>query len=135
MSFWTPKRQRIVFTTIVVVGTTAGFVLGVREAFVDPVLAVGEPRVRVEGSVATVQVTVRNASDGRAYCPDVGIAAIDRDGRDLASGVAVPDLGDGRLGPGQSANYIGTLTGIAQEEFDEELDEYVGFVEEENPCP
>lgn len=135
MSFWAPRRQRIVFATIVVVGSTVGFVLGVREALFDPVLAVGEPRVRVEGSLATVQVTVRNASDDTAYCPDVGIAAIDRDGRDLASGFAVPDLGDGRLGPGQSANYIGTLTGIEQREFDEQLDEYVGFVQEENPCP
>jgi hypothetical protein len=135
VSVLTPRRQRIAFTTIVSVGTVLGLALGVREALIDPVLEVGEPRVRVEGTVATVQLTVRNSSDDTAYCPEVGMAAVDREGLDLDSGVAVPDLTDGRLGPGQSANYIGTLTGMDQNDFDEELDEYVGFIEEENPCP
>ena len=134
MSVMTARRQKYLFVTIIVVGSLLGFVLGVREAFIEPVLEVGEPRVRVEGTVATVQLTVRNTSDDTAYCPEVGIAAVDREGLDLDSGTAQPDLTDGRLGPGQSANYIGTLTEITGKEFDEELDEYVGFIEEENPC-
>ncbi|WP_420639525.1 hypothetical protein [Candidatus Poriferisocius sp.] len=123
------------FIALVTLGLVVGFVLGVRQAVIDPVLDVGDPRVRVEGRMATVQVTVRNTSGDTAYCPIVGIAALDREGLDLDSGIALPDLSDGRLGPGESANYIGTLTQISAQEFNEELDEYVGFIEEENECP
>ena len=134
MSWWDAKTQRIVFVAILVVGTAAGLVLGIREAISDTVLEIGEPRVRVEGTIATVQLTIRNTSEDTVYCPVVGIAAVDRDGLDLDSGFALPDLGDGRLAPRASANFIGTLTEINEQEFDEELDEYVGFIDEENPC-
>ncbi len=135
MSWWTERVQRVVFVTMVGLGLTVGFVLGTREALDDPVLDVEEPRVRVEGGVATVQVTVRNTSTDTAYCPEVGIAAVDREGLDLDSGVALPDLGDGRIEPRGNANFIGTLTDLSQQELDEELDEYVAFIEDENPCP
>lgn len=135
MSWWTERVQRVVFVTMVGLGLTVGFVLGTREALDDPVLDVEEPRVRVEGGVATVQVTVRNTSTDTAYCPEVGIAAVDREGLDLDSGVAPPDLGDGRIEPRGNANFIGTLTDLSQQELDEELDEYVAFIEDENPCP
>ena len=134
MTWWNPKRQRIVFVSILVFGTSAGLALGIREALSSPVLEVGEPRVRVEGGVATVQLTVRNMSAGTVFCPVVGIAAIDGDGLDLDSGIALPDLTDGRLAPRASSNYIGTLTGIEPQEFEEKLDEYVGFIKDENPC-
>ncbi len=135
MSWWTERVQRVVFVTMVGLGLTVGFVLGVREAIDDPVLAVDDPRVRVEAGVATVQVTVRNTSSDTVYCPEVGIAAVDREGLDLDSGLAQPDLGDGRIEPRASANFVGSLTEIEPQEFDEELDEYVAFIEEENPCP
>lgn len=134
MNWWDDKAQRVVFVAILVIGTAAGLGLGIREAISDPVLEIGEPRVRVDGTIATVQITVMNMSDDTVYCPVVGIAAIDRDGLDLDSGIAVPDLTDGRLAPRASANFVGTLTGIEPQEFEEELDEYVGFIDEENPC-
>lgn len=131
---WSQKIQRIVFLSIVILGTGLGFVLGVREATQKPVLKIGEPRVRVEGTTATIQITVKNLSENTVYCPVVGIAAVDRDGLDLDSGVAKPDLTDGRLEPRASANFIGTLTEISQQELDEELDEYVAFIIDKNPC-
>jgi len=134
MKLWNKKVQRVVFAGIVVLGTGTGFVLGVREASKKPVLKIGEPRVRVEGTTATIQITVKNTSESTIYCPKVGIAAVDRDGLDLDSGVAVPDSTDGRLAPRASANFIGTLTEITEEEFDEELDEYVAFIIDKNPC-
>ena len=132
--FWNPKTQRVVFTAIVTVGLALGLVLGIREANQTPVLKIGEPRVRVEGTTATVQITIKNTSENTVYCPTVGIAAIDGDGLDLATGVALPDLTDGRLEPRASANYIGTLTDLTQNEIDEKLDEYVAFIIDKNPC-
>ena len=135
VAWWTPRVQRGVFATVVTLGLVVGFVLGTREAIDDPILEVDDPRVRVEDGVATVQVTIRNTSEDTTYCPEVGIAAVDREGLDLDSGVAVPDLGDGRIEPRGNVNFIGTLANIEEQEFEEELDEYVAFIEEENPCP
>ncbi len=132
--FWNSTTQRFVFVAIVTLGLALGLVLGIREASQKPVLKIGEPRVRVEGTTATVQITVKNTSKDDVYCPKVGIAAIDGDGLDLASGVALPDLTDGRLAPRTSANFIGTLTGLTETELDEKLDEYVAFIIDKNPC-
>ena len=132
--FWNAKTQRAVFISIVSLGLAVGLVLGVREANQKPVLKIGEPRVRVEGTTATVQITVKNTSTKTVYCPTVGIAAVDRDGLDLAKGVALPDLTDGRLAPRAQANFIGTLTDLTQKEIDEKLDEYVAFIIDKNPC-
>ncbi len=97
-------------------------------------LKIGEPRVRVEDNVATIQITIKNTSENTVYCPEVGIAAVDRDGLDLDSGVALPDLTDGRLEPRAGANYIGTLTDISQQEFDEDLYAYVASIIAKNTC-
>jgi len=131
---WNPKTQRVVFMAIVTLGLALGLVLGVREASQKPVLKIGEPRVRVEGTTATIQITIKNTSAETAYCPTVGIAAVDGDGLDLASGVALPDLTDGRLAPRATANFIGTLTDLTQTEINEKLDEYVAFIIDKNPC-
>ncbi|CAN5406192.1 hypothetical protein BH10ACT2_BH10ACT2_24190 [soil metagenome] len=131
---WNKKVQLTVFASIITLGMGFGLVLGVREASKKPVLKIGEPRVRVEGTTATIQITVKNTSANTTYCPTVGIAAVDRDGLDLDSGVALPDLTDGRLPPRASANFIGTLTDITAKEFDEQLDEYVAFIIDKNPC-
>ena len=131
---WGPRMQRVVFLAIVTLGIGLGLVLGVREATQKPVLKIGEPRVRVEGTIATIQITVKNTSENTVYCPTVGIAAVDRDGLDLDKGTAEPDLTDGRLAPRASANYIGTLSHITQKELDEKLDEYVAFIIDKNPC-
>ena len=131
---WNPKTQRASFIAIVSLGLTLGLVLGVREATHKPVLKIGEPRVRLVDTTATVQITVKNTSEKTTYCPIVGIAAIDRDGLDLAKGVALPDLTDGRLAPRASANFIGTLTDLSEQDIKEKLDKYVAFIIEKNPC-
>ncbi len=131
---WNSKTQRVLFVSIVTLGLVLGLVLGIREASQKPVLKIGEPRVRVEGTTATIQITVKNTSENTTYCPEIGIAAIDGDGLDLAAGVALPDLTDGRLAPRASANFIGTLTGLTETELNEKLDEYVAFVIDKNPC-
>ena len=133
--WWNERTRRALFGAMITVGLVVGLVLGLREVYDRPVLDVGEPRVRVEGLTATVQVTMRNTSETVAYCPAVGVAAIDRDGLDLATAPAFADLGDARLAPKASTNFVGLLTGISQQDFDEQLSEYAAFVEQENPCP
>jgi hypothetical protein len=135
VTWWTPRLQRTMFVSLVTLGLVVGLVLGTREAVIDPVLDVGDPRVRVEAGIATVQVTIRNKSTDTVYCPEVGIAAVDREGLDLDAAIALPDFSDGRIEPRGSVNFIGTLANIEEQDFEEELDEYVAFIEEENPCP
>lgn len=129
-----PRVQRAAFAAVVVVGSVLALVLGIREANEHPDIEVGDPRVRVEDLEATVQVTVRNATDDTTFCPEIAVAALDRDGLDLATATAEPDLGSGRLEPGDSANFVAVVTGISAQDFDEQLDEYDAYVETENPC-
>ena len=133
--WWNERTRRVLFAMVVAGGFIVGLVLGLLQVYDRPVLDVGEPRVRVEGLTATVQVTVRNTSEEVAYCPAVGVAALDRDGLDLARTPAFPDLGDARLAPRASTNFVGVLTGITRRDFDEQLSDYAAFIEHENPCP
>ncbi len=133
--WWNERTRRVLFGVLIAAGFVVGLVLGLQQVYDRPVLDVGEPRVRVEGLTATVQVTVRNTSEDVAYCPVVGVAALDRDGLDLAKAPAFVDLGDARLAPKASANFVGVLTGISERDFAEQLSEYAAFVEHENPCP
>lgn len=133
--WWNERTRRVLFGVLIAAGFVVGLVLGLQQVYDRPVLDVGEPRVRVEGLTATVQVTVRNTSEDVAYCPVVGVAALDRDGLDLAKAPASVDLGDARLAPKASANFVGVLTGISERDFAEQLSEYAAFVEHENPCP
>ena len=133
--WWNERTRRVLFGVLITAGFVVGLVLGLQQVYDRPVLDVGEPRVRVEGLTATVQVTVRNTSEDVAYCPVVGVAALDRDGLDLAKAPAFVDLGDARLAPKASANFVGVLTGISERDFAEQLSEYAAFVEHENPCP
>ena len=79
-----------------------------------------------------------NGSPAEAI-PGIGLhpaaAALDREGLDLAPAPAFPDLGAARLAPKASTNFVGVLTGISQQGFDEQLSEYAAFVEQDNPCP
>ncbi len=133
--WWNERTRRVLFAVVITAGFVVGLVLGLLQVYDREVLDVGEPRVRVEGLTATVQVTVRNTSEDVAYCPVVAVAALDRDGLDLAKATAAPDLGDARLAPKASTNFVGVLTGISRQDFDEQLSEYAAFVEQENPCP
>lgn len=128
------RLHAALFAGFVTVGATLGLVLGLLEVWDRPEIALGDERVRREGLDATVQVTARNAGDGETYCPTVFISARDREGLDLAEAEAVPDFGDGRIPPRGSANFVAEITGLTEREWDEELDEFVAYVADLNPC-
>lgn len=131
---WSESNQRIVFALLVSFGVFAGFYLGFREVHDIPDLDLGEPRVRVEDGVSTIQVTVENISKVTTYCPDIFVAALDRDGLDLSRALASPDLGSSRIEPGRVSNYVGILADISETDLREQLDEYVAYVKRDNPC-
>lgn len=137
MSWWTLRLQRRVFVVVVACGIVTAFVLGVNQVRTTPTIELGDPRVRVEGLVSTVQVTVENTSEDQTYCPVISVAALDREGRELDSSTARPETGDGRLEPGDRLNFVGTLTEITETEYEEEVDDdgYIASVDEKNPCP
>ena len=128
------SSHRLLFGAVVAVGATLGLVLGVVEVRAEPNVELGDERVRIEGLVATVQVTARNQTDDETLCPRVYVAARDRDGLDLDEAEATPDLGDGRLAPGASANFVAVLDGVSEQDFDEQLDEFVAYVDDDRPC-
>ena len=126
--------HRLIFGGFVALGATLGLVLGIVEVQAKPDVRLGDERVRLEGLVATVQVTARNATGDETFCPVVRVAARDRDGLDLDDVEARPDFGDGRLTPGASANYVAVLDGISAQDFEEQLDEFFAYVDDDRPC-
>lgn len=130
----TARTQRIAFHALVIGGAVIALLLGFREVYDRPVLRVGAERVGRDGLVSTVQVTIENTSDSRAYCPEVHVAARDREGLDLEDAVAEPDDGEGRLEPGDRMNYVGRLENLTAEDYDEELEEITAYVFAERPC-
>jgi hypothetical protein len=128
------ESHRVLFGAFVAVGATLGLVLGIVEVRAKPDVRLGDERVRLDGLVATVQVTARNTTDDETFCPVVRVAARDRDGLDLDDVEARPDFGDGRLTPGTSANFVAVLDGISSQDFDEQLDEFFAYVDDDRPC-
>ncbi len=128
------SSHRLLFVGFVAIGAALGLVLGIVEVRAKPDIDLGDERVRIEGLVATVQVTARNDTDDETLCPIVRVAARDRDGLDLDDAEAVPDLGDGRLLPGASANFVAVLDGVSEQDFAEQLDEFVAYVDDDPPC-
>ena len=128
------SSHRLLFGAFVALGATLGLVLGIVEVRAEPDVELGDERVRIEGLVATVQVTARNQTDDETLCPLIYVAARDRDGLDLDEAEATSDLGDGRLPPGASANFVAVLDGVSAQDFDEQLDEFVAYVDDDRPC-
>ena len=128
------ESHRLLFGGFVALGATLGLVLGIVEVRAKPDVRLGDERVRIEGLVATVQVTARNDTDDETLCPVVRVAARDRDGLDLEDVAAEPDFGDGRLRPGASANFVAVLDGISAQDFEEQLDEFFAYVDDDRPC-
>lgn len=128
------SSHRLLFGGFVAVGAALGLTLGIVEVRAKPDISLGDERVRIEGLVATVQVTARNDTDDQTLCPVIHVAARDRDGLDLDETRAEPDLGDGRLTPGASANFVAVLDGVSEQDFDEQLDEFVAYVDDDPPC-
>lgn len=125
MAVATGRWRTILFYALAAGGAAVAFGLGVAEVYDKPPVDIGAERVRREGNVATVQVTVKNRSQG-TLCPEIRIAARDREGLDLEEVVARPE-GTGALAAGDADTYVGVFRGITPKEFREELDEFTAY--------
>lgn len=124
-----------VFYVVIIVGIVAGLGLGFREVADRPVVEVGKERVARDGLTARVQVLARNTSSSTAYCVEIRITVLDREGLDLQDEVvAEPTRGEGRLRPGQTVNFVAVFDDLDEQDWTEELDEFVAYVAEAEPC-
>ncbi len=128
------RSSETLFFAVCAVGIVAGLVLGVREVRDRPSIEFGDERVRRQGLVATVQVTATNRTD-EDRCPEIRIAARDREGLDLQEVVARPADGGPKLAAGQSTTYVGVFRRLDAEDYDEKLDEFVAYEFADEPCP
>jgi hypothetical protein len=128
-------RWHTAFIAFVTVGLILASVLGIREVVSESVIQLDDVRGSEEGVVPVqAQVLARNTSGDTTYCVEITLTATDRDGLSLATAVGEPTTGDGTLGPGRSANFVGVFDDLTQQEVDEELDSFYGFVTESQPC-
>lgn len=128
-------RWHTAFIAFVTVGLILAAVLGIREVVSESVIQLDDVRASEEGVVPVqAQVLARNTSQETTYCVQITVTATDRDGLSLATAVAQPTTGDGTLGPGRSANFVGVFDDLTQQEIDEELDSFYGFVTDSQPC-
>lgn len=122
------------FVAICILGAFMSVALGAFEVSQRPPVEVRDPVDERRGLVSIVQVEVTNRS-GVARCPEIRIAARDRDDRDLEERVATPDSGVERLEPGATQVYRAEFTDLSAEDYDEELKEFAAFVWEAPKCP
>ena len=128
-------RWHTAFIAFVTVGLILASVLGIREVVSESVIQLDDVRGSEEGVLPVqAQVLARNTSQQTTYCVQITVTATDRDGLSLATAVAEPTTGDGTLGPGRSANFVGVFDDLTQQEIDEELDSFYGFVTDSQPC-
>ena len=92
-----------------------------------------EPIAQRSDRVSTVQVRATNRTD-RTLCPEIRIAARDRDGQDIDTAVAEPVDDDGVFSPRESIRFQAVLDGITDRQLEEEFDEYSAFVWEMHRC-
>lgn len=128
----TARWPNTLFYALAVGGAAVALGLGIARVYDRPPVDIGPERVRREGLVATVQVTVKNRSDD-TLCPEIRIAARDREGLDLEEVVAQPD-GSGTLSPGQATTYVGVFRKLTARDYREELDEFAAYPFSTNPC-
>ncbi len=128
-------RWHTAFVAFVAVGLILASVLGIREVISESVIQLDDVRGSEEGVLPVqAQVLARNTSQQTTYCVQITLTATDRDGLSLATAVAEPTTGDGSLGPGRSANFVGVFDHLTQQEIDEELDSFYGFVTDSQAC-
>ena len=140
MSFWSRiaqilggRRGTLLFYAALLAGSAAALGLGVAEVVNKPPLDIGEERVHRTGLVSTVDVPVRNTST-RPQCPQIRIAARDREGLDLEEVVARPQDSNGRLAPGQTVTYTSEFRRLTRLEYREKLDEFTAYAFRSDPC-
>ena len=128
-------RWHRVFIAFVTIGIILATVLGFREVINKPVIQLDDVRGSdKEVTPHEAQVMARNTSKDTTYCIEVTITATDRDGLSLATAVAKPTTGVGKLAPNRTANFNATFDDLTQQEIDEKLDTYYAFVTRQDPC-
>lgn len=127
-------RRWALFHVVAVLGILVGAVLGILQVLDRPTIRLDGERVRREGLVSTVQVLATNTSDEEAYCVDIRITALDREGLDLQDVGAEAQRGDGRLEPRQTMNFVAVLDGLTAQDYAEKLDEFDAYVESSERC-
>jgi hypothetical protein len=132
----TRDRWRTAFYALVTIGMLLGFGLGVREVIDKDPVRLGTVREgAADDGTLRAQVLAKNWSSATTYCVTVKITAVDRDGRTLAEGIAVPLRGEeSKLKPGESLNLAAPLPDLTQREIDEKLSDYLAFVTERHRC-
>jgi hypothetical protein len=123
---------RYLFFGLATVGIVVSLVLGVREVHNRAELKVSNARVKEDGDVRTVQVTVTNRSK-EAWCPVIMIAARKRNGADLAVLTAAPVGGKNKVAPKQTVGFKVVFDHLTQKDFDR-LDKFVGYVDSQVRC-
>lgn len=122
------------FVAVCAVGAALSVGMGLVEVGNRPPVEVGDESEERSGLTSVVETEVSNVSDV-ARCPEIRIAARDRDDGDLAELVAEPVDGDGRLEPGESETYRAVFTELTAQEYDEELKEFFAYAREAEECP
>ena len=121
------------FTVAAGVGIAVACLLFAFEVNRQPAIDFSEPRAERDGDVVVVDVRAINTTDD-PRCPEIRIAARDREGTDLAEAVARPVDGDAEILGGGRRTFRAELTGISDQEIEEELDEYAAYVWDEGDC-
>ena len=128
---------RYLNATTFYVAAVAGIVIAVSLYFYEvnrtADIELSEPIAQRSGNVSVVQVRATNQTDD-VLCPEIRIAARDRDGQDLDSAVAEPVDDEGVFSPRESIRFRGVLDDITDSELSEEFDEYAAFVWEMRSC-
>ncbi len=128
------STMTVIFVTLTVAAALVSLGLGIREARRTLPVAMGEEQVSREGGETVVSVNVKNRSD-EAVCPEIRIAARDREGLDLDEVAARPRSGESRIEVDRSRLYVGTFTELTEQQLEEELDEFTAYlVDEDASC-
>lgn len=128
------STMTVIFVTLTVAAALVSLGLGIREARRTLPVAMGEEQVSREGGETVVSVNVKNRSD-EAVCPEIRIAARDREGLDLDEVAAHPRSGEPRIEVDRSRLYVGTFTELTEQQLEEELDEFTAYlVDEDATC-
>lgn len=116
-----------VFVGLTVTAALAALTLGVRAARQQLPVELGEERVSREGGETIVRVTVRNRTED-VLCPEIRIAARDREGLDLDEQIARPRDSSERLEPERRKLYEAVFRDLSEQELAEELDEFTAYL-------
>lgn len=121
------STMTVVFVALTGTAAVLSLALGVREARDRPPVSFGEEQVEHGGDATRVRVNVKNRTD-EPLCPEIRIAARDREGLDLEEVVARPRSGSPAIGPDRSELYLGVFEELTDEQLEEELDELTAYL-------